>query len=517
MCLSKLQFQQFVDQCKEGRAFPGIPNTPSPVIELARLHLHPTKINKIVVHRNCADGRGAALAAVAYCSKIKWDGMQFFSLGYSNDPFLELNLKSTDVIAFFDVCLSFDVMQRIKSLVKDIIVIDHHKTSRKNMRYCHFGFFDNNYSGARLAWDYFHYDEKTGLSEKVPPLFFILEDYDLWRFKIEYTRSIMMYFTNHKTKWNDFENWSGYFEPFLNPDTVVDSLYEVYQEGNRMLLDLDNHLQVINSQYYIDMIAGLRTAIIELEKDQRNWVSEIGSFLSNKGNVDCVLLWLGCNYGDSMQRFSLRSCDDRIDISRLAKYMGGGGHGCSAAFTYEGQKISSFDALRMIPGDAVKIPSKLVLPLYKNYKMELFFTMASFNESVDMQYGGNCCSVLFSYMMELMKALDENLENKFFIRDEKQFQWDFDGFSEQPNAAKRNVKEGIVYLTSIDCDLEQVFNITMEEMFREYLIVYQKEKIKNPEYYEIISSVPVIVSISLVGDPQNTDLASKQGVINPFK
>jgi len=411
-------------------------------------------------------------------------------------------------------------MQKIKTLVKGIIVVDHHKTSRKNMRYSSFSFFDMDYSGARLAWDYFNYDESTGTSAKVPALFLLLEDYDLWRFKIDFTSRIMMLINDEKMRWADYEDWMGYFAPFLvsadshpgSPfgEILTANFYGTFLQGSKMLSDLDFELAMVNSQYQTQKVLDLKMAVIELRKEQRNRVSEIGSFLSNKPDIDFVLLWLGENYYDGSQRFSLRSCDDRIDISKLAKLMGGGGHGCSAAFAYQGSKSEVYAKLGNVSQEMVQIPSKLMLPYYKKFKLEIWVDIDDFNKSIPC-YNSTFCAVLFSYLSDMMKHFDLWLEEKTITKEGRVFQWDFQKFSEQWNVTEWGAEEGIVYQTSIDLSIDQVFDVTMSIMVEEYTKYLDEMEKKKPQYYEMLARIPVNVFIKHTDDDNN--VTNKYGYI----
>ena len=70
-----------------------------------------------------------------------------------------------------------------------VIIIDHHKSAYKNIESLIDNkrlivYFDNNHSGATLAWNYF-------LKEKsIPKIFQHIEDIDLWNFRLQNTREI---------------------------------------------------------------------------------------------------------------------------------------------------------------------------------------------------------------------------------------------------------------------------------------------------------------------------------------
>ena len=64
-----------------------------------------------------------------------------------------------------------------------------------------------------------------------------------------------------------------------------------------------------------------------------HWMSEIGARLSP--DCDFAMIWY-YDHEDRINKVSLRSFHDHVDVSEIAKQFGGGGHKKAAGFTLPG-------------------------------------------------------------------------------------------------------------------------------------------------------------------------------------
>jgi uncharacterized protein len=76
-----------------------------------------------------------------------------------------------------------------------LVVLDHHKTAQADLVGLPFCTFDMNKSGAVLAWEHFHRDYSNrdsldSLPHALPELFDYVQDRDLWRWELPYSREI---------------------------------------------------------------------------------------------------------------------------------------------------------------------------------------------------------------------------------------------------------------------------------------------------------------------------------------
>ena len=134
----------------------------------------------IVIYHDDLDGFTSAWAA---WKKLK-DKAEYMELGYDtkNYDFL-FQLKDKDIY-MIDCSLNTQEMLRLTSKNK-VILIDHHFSSKEKADLLPGSVFDEKHSGASLSWKYFH-DGK-----KMPFIVRHVEDYDIWKFKLPYTRELI--------------------------------------------------------------------------------------------------------------------------------------------------------------------------------------------------------------------------------------------------------------------------------------------------------------------------------------
>jgi oligoribonuclease NrnB/cAMP/cGMP phosphodiesterase (DHH superfamily) len=175
--------------------------------------------------------------------------------------------------------------------------------------------FDMNRSGAGITWDFFHDATR-------PPLIDHIEDRDLWRFALEGTRQIQAVVFSYPY---DFDVWDG---------LMACDLESLRREGEAIerkhFKDIDELLDV-TMRYMV--IGGHRVPVANLPY---TLTSDAGHQMA-EGNPFAACYW------DTPEGrvFSLRSSDDGLDVSDIAKQYGGGGHthaaGFSVAIGWEGE------------------------------------------------------------------------------------------------------------------------------------------------------------------------------------
>lgn len=168
--------------------------------------------------------------------------------------------------------------------------------------------FDMERSGAGIAWDFFH----PGKSR--PALLDHVEDRDLWRFALHGTREIQAALFSYPYR---FEVWD---------QLMLAPVFELYQQGlcieRKHHKDVAELVQVAKRQmvigHYSVPVASLPYTL----------ASDAGHLMA-KGQP-----FAACYYDkDGGRVFSLRSTDQGVDVSEVAKLYGGGGHARAAGFT----------------------------------------------------------------------------------------------------------------------------------------------------------------------------------------
>lgn len=255
-----------------------------------------------IYHGNCADGfTGAWVVRKAY-----GDTISFYPGVYMQDP---PDCRGRDVI-LVDFSYKRPIMEKIVSEARSVLVLDHHKTAAEDLKDLAGAFvvFDMKRSGARIAWDYFF------PMQAAPPLLLVVEDRDLWKFSIPMAREIQAALFSYPY---DFEIWD---------QLMSDDLDMLAAEGvaieRKHFKDIDELLGVVQRRM---VIGGHNVPIANLPYI---FVSDAAHKMA-KGEP-----FAGCYWDTPRGRvFGLRSDDNGVDVSEIAKQYGGGGHMRAAGFT----------------------------------------------------------------------------------------------------------------------------------------------------------------------------------------
>ncbi len=166
----------------------------------------PAKQIVVLYHRNCPDGFGAAYAAW----KKYGDMAEYIPVAYGDSVVEGLEGKEVFILDF-----SYELpgeIDRLKSIAKRLVIIDHHESARALVEGVPEHIFDTNHSGASLAWSYFHPDTE------IPLLLQYIEDVDLYRFALPQSEEVNTFVAIQKL---DFAVWDKLVPKFDNPTTRV--------------------------------------------------------------------------------------------------------------------------------------------------------------------------------------------------------------------------------------------------------------------------------------------------------
>lgn len=291
------------------------------------------KPDVFIYHSPCDDGFGAAWAV-----HQRWgDKVEYFPATYGK-PAPDVTGK---IVLMGDFSYKRDVLADMGDVAKEIVILDHHKTAEEDLREWSghsaqslsafdgpslacakactetgrpiAAAFDMEKSGARLAWEFCH------PGEGLPPLLMFVEDRDLWRFWYPDTKAFSLFLRSHPY---DFATWSE-----LN-DNLERDIEGVMRQANAI------------SGFYDQKVAEMvRTA--QIRPINNIPVPVVNCSWAFASDVAHELLaahpeapFAACYYdrGDGTRTYSLRSTDDRHDVSAVAKRYGGGGHRNAAGF-----------------------------------------------------------------------------------------------------------------------------------------------------------------------------------------
>lgn len=291
----------------------------------------------VIYHANCADGFTAA-----------WAVRQAMDCDFHPGVYGETppDVAGRDVI-LVDFCYPRAVLACLQKAARAILVLDHHKTAEAElhpssepglelMRFdlsvvlhrwnwerfqnlvaldgqeienaCVYALFDMDRSGAGIAWDFFHQGAPR------PELIDHVEDRDLWRFALPGTREIQAAVFSYPY---EFDVWDLLMEtPMETLRAQGVAIERKHHKDVAELVKVAKRQMVIG--HYEVPVASLPYTL----------ASDAGHLMA-KGKP-----FAACYYDkDGGRVFSLRSTDQGVDVSEVAKLYGGGGHARAAGFT----------------------------------------------------------------------------------------------------------------------------------------------------------------------------------------
>lgn len=266
-----------------------------------------------IYHGNCADGFTAAwVVHHAFGGDI-----DLHAGVYQIQP---PDVTDRDVY-LVDFSYKRDVMLQMREKAKRIVVLDHHKTAEADLSNL-LGIetvFDMARSGARIAWDYWH--------DTAPPRTLLhVEDRDLWRFALPNTREIQANIFSYPY---EIPVWDELMA--ADPEKLAEEGKAIERKHFKDVRELVN---VVTRRM---VIGGHNVPIANLPYIH---VSDAAHHLA-KGQP-----FAGCYWDTPKGRvFGLRSTDDGLDVSEIAKQYGGGGHRNAAGFTVSYETARSFEVL----------------------------------------------------------------------------------------------------------------------------------------------------------------------------
>lgn len=283
-----------------------------------------------IYHGNCDDGFGAAWAVW----KAFGDSVQFVPGIYGNEPpdvadknvlMVDFSYKRPVLEAMLQ---SGDVRQ-----ASTILILDHHKTAAADLAglkfpedsydpatwrnkweaFCEWpvrAIFDMERSGAQITWDYLF----DGAAR--PMMLEYIGDRDLWKFALgDRTRQFSAALRTYPMT---FEVW----------DQIAADADKLLPEGKTVLRAHEANISKFLTDAYYDNIGGFCVPVVNVPYHYASDTAH--ALLSKFPDAPFTACWF--RRGDGIIQFSLRSDDNREDVSEIAKKLGGGGHRNAAGF-----------------------------------------------------------------------------------------------------------------------------------------------------------------------------------------
>jgi len=282
-----------------------------------------------IYHGNCNDGFGAAWAVWK-----RWgDNVVYVPAAYGKP--LQIDTVGKNVL-FVDFSLKYDEMH---NLLQDpartpasVIVLDHHKTAEAELApyicACDvktaladvatwldilpvIAIFDMKKSGARLAWEFCY------SAEPIPLLLEYIEDRDLWKFIFPGTREIHTWLSSYP---QNFALWVELVNRVTTDNSVFKEGAALLRSHNKRVSDM---CEFVGMQYIGGHPVPCVNAPFFLASDLGNKLLQLHPAAKFAATYYII---------NDFAHYSLRSTDDRIDVSEIAKNYGGGGHRNAAGF-----------------------------------------------------------------------------------------------------------------------------------------------------------------------------------------
>jgi len=282
----------------------------------------------VIYHHPCQDGMGAALAAW-----LRWRDAIFVPSNYGDTP---PNVAGLNVL-IVDFSYKRAELEAMGLLAASIVILDHHKTAAADLepfrRFADkperftlptitlmiadlqrgsypviLACFDMERSGAMMTWNFAH------PGKPAPELIEAIQDRDLWRFHRPHSEAIATFL---RTMPHELTSWAALLEvPFaqLARDAAMMLTY------HRALIEMVAKNAESDT---IDDVAAVRVNCPYF------LASDVGNLLLDRQPDVVAALWTD---GNGWRHWSLRSRDDRPDVSAIASKFGGGGHRNSAGF-----------------------------------------------------------------------------------------------------------------------------------------------------------------------------------------
>lgn len=290
----------------------------------------------VIYHDKCMDGFTAAWAIWK-----RWgDASEYVARNYGMEPEIDLQGKHVLIVDF-----SFPE-ETLRGMAADgaasVVILDHHKTAQADLepfqcverapgelspcdvpgmlrdladlnRPPIIALFDMERSGAGMAWDFANSDAE--LRRPRPMLVNLVEDRDLWRFDMgDSSKYLHLALTSDAAT---FERWD---EVDYNTEDFVERGHAIAAYRDMLVSEIADRatVVVIGGEYGMGVDCPYSLASDVCHHLLQTWPDTrfAAAIVRGEQNVS----------------YSLRSQDNRADVSALAKKFGGGGHRNAAGF-----------------------------------------------------------------------------------------------------------------------------------------------------------------------------------------
>ena len=260
----------------------------------------------IFYHGGCPDGFGGAYAAW----KKYGDSAEYIPLHRDEE---ELPDVTNADVYFIDFTYEKEEMEEIAAKAGKLTILDHHEGVREVVQSFPNHVFDNDRSGATIAWDFFH--DQTPR----PKLLSFIEDDDLFLFRLADTRSVLAYLGVSPFTFEFWDETATTLDDPIEGEKLISTMraYGEYFEKLAQLAADKAHPVLFEGHEVMFATA----------HPYKPMKSLVGNMLA-KAHPPFALVVAAHPKGFGV---SIRG-DGSIDVSQIAQKYGGNGHKSSAGF-----------------------------------------------------------------------------------------------------------------------------------------------------------------------------------------
>jgi uncharacterized protein len=303
-------------------------------------------IEVVIYHGACMDGFASAYAIWKYFVDAGSDvdsKLTFIAGKHAGQttplPYHVSRLCRDKVVALVDFSYPTAQLIELSKIAKSVLVIDHHISALRRfeaseeLRANVSTVFDMNRSGCVLTWCYMFGVDASGKDDALLPRFLrFVEDRDLWRWALRDSAPFMEAFSMVDYAFGEYD---------AHRDEAL--VQRAIENGKMLLAYRDSQLGKLNRRsVLVDGFFGFRCRAV----NSPVWTSELGNYVLDveQGDdaSDFALVW-AWNHSAGSCDCSLRASNDRVDVSRIASALGGGGHKRAAGFRWHGSITALFE------------------------------------------------------------------------------------------------------------------------------------------------------------------------------
>ena len=239
----------------------------------------------------------------------------YYGLKYGTDNSVALPKKlKNKTVYLIDFCLKGG--SQMKQLVKNnknVVVLDHHHDAEFFAKMADSYVFNNNRSGATIAWSYFY------PGKSVPTFLKYVQDLDTWQHRLPNTFEASAYIDLFDF---NFLVWTKLVKDFENKKTRL----KIFEKG-KTFLEYENKKILDLVKKNVELVRFANHNVLAVNSPY--WTSKIGNFLCKK-HPPFGIVW---HKKGNLISVSLRSEKGKFDVSKIAQKFGGGGHKAAAGFS----------------------------------------------------------------------------------------------------------------------------------------------------------------------------------------